>query len=52
MKYIQIESVIEGQKLFGRIDDDGLMCVTCTEDDKDYQAWLNLEAEQSTPNLP
>ena len=30
----------KGIKIFGRIDDDGLCRYTCTEDDKDYQAYL------------
>ena len=51
MKYEYLHDTLEGAKIYGRIDDDGLMRVTCTEDDKDYQAWLNPKAEQSTPNL-
>ena len=39
----------DGFKIYARIDDDGLCRVTCTEDNPDYQAWLNPEAEQSTP---
>ena len=46
MKYELIGELDDGSKLFGRIDDDGLCRVTCTEDDRDYQAWLNpSEAE-------
>jgi len=41
----------EGVKIFARIDDDGLCRVTCTEDNPDYQAWLNPEAEQFTPSV-
>jgi len=40
-----------GVKIYARIDDDGLCRVTCTEENPDYQAWLNPEAEQSTPSL-
>ena len=40
-----------GVKIYARIDDDGLCRVTCTEDNPDYQAWLNPEAEQSTPSV-
>jgi hypothetical protein len=39
----------DGVKIYARIDDDGLCRVTCTEDNPDYQAWLNPKAEQSTP---
>jgi hypothetical protein len=51
MTYIEIGINDEGVMIFGRVDDDGLMRVTCTEQDSGYQAWLNPEAEQSTPNL-
>jgi hypothetical protein len=30
-----------GIKIFARIDDDGLIRVTCLEEDPYYQAWLN-----------
>jgi hypothetical protein len=51
MTYIEIGINDEGVMIFGRVDDDGLMRVTCTEQDSGYQAWLNPKAEQSTPNL-
>lgn len=35
---------VEGVKIYARIDEDGLTRVTCTEDNPEYQAWLN-EAE-------
>jgi hypothetical protein len=38
-----------GNKIFGRIDEDGLCRFTCTEDNPEYQAWLNPEAALSTP---
>lgn len=31
----------EPKKLFARVDEDGLIRYTCTEDDPAYQAWLN-----------
>lgn len=34
---------VEGVKIFARIDEDGLCRVTCSEDNPDYQAWLNPE---------
>jgi hypothetical protein len=49
MKYELLTTNDEGVKIYARIDDDGLCRVTCTEDDRDYQEWLNPEAEQSTP---
>ena len=49
MKY-ELLTENNGVKIYARIDDDGLCRVTCTEDDRDYQAWLN-PAEQSTPSV-
>jgi hypothetical protein len=40
MKYIQIKEDMFGNKIFGRVDDDGLIRVTCSEDNPDYQAYL------------
>ena len=51
MTYIELGKNEMGLTIFGRVDDDGLMRVTCTEDNPEYQAWLNPKAEQSTPNL-
>jgi hypothetical protein len=48
MKYELLTENESGQKIYARIDDDGLCRVTCTEDNPEYQAWLN-PAEQSTP---
>ena len=49
MTYIELGENQQGVMIYGRIDEDGLMRVTCTEDNPDYQAWLNPKAEQSTP---
>ena len=40
MKYELLKEE-EGVKIYARIDDDGLCRVTCTEDNPDYQAWLD-----------
>ena len=50
MNYIEIGEDIVGNKIFGRVDEDGLMRYTCIEEDAAYQAWLN-PTEQSTPSL-
>jgi hypothetical protein len=50
MKYEFLHETEGGVKIYARIDEDGLTRVTCTEDNPEYQAWLN-PAEQSTPNL-
>ena len=44
MKYEYLHDNEEGVKIYARIDEDGLTRVTCTEENPDYQAWLN-EAE-------
>lgn len=36
-----------GEKIFARVDDDGLIRYTCTENDPAYQAWLNPKDDQS-----
>lgn len=38
----------DGKTIYARIDDDGLCRVTCTEDDRDLQAWL-AEGNTVTP---
>ena len=48
MKYIEVGLNDTGAMIYGRVDDDGLMRVTCNAKDPDYQAWLN-PTEQSTP---
>ena len=40
MKYELLEITEDNVKIYARIDDDGLCRVTCTEDNPDYQAWL------------
>jgi hypothetical protein len=41
MRYEYLKETEEGVKIYARIDDDGLCRVTCTEDNPEYQAWLN-----------
>ena len=50
IQYIEVGLDLSGNKIYGCIDEDGLMRVTCTAENPDYQAWLN-PTEQSTPNL-
>jgi hypothetical protein len=40
MIYQLLETNEFGQKIFARIDEDGLCRVTCTEDNPEYVAWL------------
>ncbi len=46
MKYELLTENDLGQKIYARIDDDGLCRVTCIEENPEYQDWL---AAQSTP---
>ena len=46
MKYELLLTNDEGVKIYAGIDDDGKCRVTCTEDNPDYQAYLqSLEAQ-------
>jgi hypothetical protein len=49
IKFIEYGETSTGEKLFARVDEDGLIRYTCIEADPAYQAWLNPQAEQSTP---
>jgi hypothetical protein len=49
MKYIELGINDFGIMIYGRIDDDGLMRVTCTQDNPDYQAWLNPKEPPTFP---
>ena len=44
MKY-ELLTEEDGIKIYARIDDDGVCRVTCTEDDRDYLAWLEEQAK-------
>jgi len=50
MKYELLETTFDGIKIYARIDDDGLTRVTCTEDNPDYQAWLNPKEVKADGN--
>ena len=51
MKYMALIENEQGVMIYGRIDDDGVMRVTCIEEDAEYQAWLKAQAALSTPNV-
>jgi hypothetical protein len=45
MKYIEMGNNSEGIMIYGRQDDNGLIRITCTAENPDYQAYLaSLEA--------
>ena len=41
MTYIELGENNHGVMIYGRVDEDGLMRVTCTAENGEYQAWLN-----------
>ena len=47
MKYEFLHENEDGIKIFARIDEDGKCRLTCTEDDLDYQEWLNPDEQQA-----
>jgi hypothetical protein len=51
MKYELLTTTDDGVKIFARIDEDGKCRFTCTENNPEYQEWLN-PTEQSTPMIP
>ena len=47
MKYKKLNNPIkDGSQILARIDDDGLIRVTCSEENAEYLAW---QAEGNTP---
>ena len=50
MKYIELGENPQGVMIYGRVDDDGLMRVTCTADNPDYQAYLTQLAQGEITN--
>jgi hypothetical protein len=41
MTYIELGKNPQGVMIYGCVDEDGLMRVTCTADNHDYLAWLD-----------
>jgi hypothetical protein len=48
MTYIELGENNHGVMIYGRVDEDGLMRVTCTAENPDYQAWLNPTQTMTT----
>ena len=46
MIYKLLHKTMDGVQLLSRIDDDGKCRLTCSEDNREFQAWL---AEGNTP---
>ena len=51
MRYIEVGLNDEGRMIYGRIDDDGLMRVTCIAENPDYQAYLASIAEDTNGDI-
>ena len=52
MKYVEMGETPQGVMIYGREDDDGLIRVTCTAENPDYQAWLNPTTLPSNSSIP
>ena len=51
MRYELLSENETGQKIYARIDDDGLIRYTCTEENLEYQAYLASLAEDTNGNI-
>ena len=51
MTYVEVGLNDAGVMIYGRVDDDGLMRVTCTADNPEYQAWLNPVEHLTSPTI-
>ena len=51
MRYELFTENVAGEKIYARIDDDGLCRVTCTEDNPDYLAWLEEQKPAKAPKV-
>jgi hypothetical protein len=51
MKWVELPLSYSGERIFGLVDDDGLMKVTCSEENDEYLAWVaeGNEAEEWNP---
>ena len=47
MNYKMLPLNYEGSQIYARVDDDGLVRVTCSAENPDFQSWL---AEGNTPD--
>jgi hypothetical protein len=51
MRYELLTENVTGEKIYARIDDDGLCRVTCTEDNPEYLAWLDQQKPAKAPKV-
>ena len=52
MMYKLLTKNMDGVQIIARIDDDGLCRLTCTEDNPEYVAWLELGNTPEPADLP
>lgn len=43
--YIEVGTDLSGNQIYGRVDEDGLIRVTCVAENPEYQAWLKKQNE-------
>jgi len=43
IEFIEYGTTRDNEKLYARVDEDGLIRYTCVAEDVAYQAWLNAE---------
>ena len=46
MRYELLTTTEDGVKIYARIDDDGKCRVTCTENDAEFKAWSEDQANE------
>lgn len=46
INYVEYGIDTSGAKIYARIDEDGLIRVTCAEENPEYQTWLKKQKEQ------
>lgn len=46
IEFIEYGETTNGEKLFARVDENGLITMTCLEENPEYQAWLKDAAKQ------
>ena len=48
IEFVEYGEDARGVKIYARVDEDGLIRYTCTEDDPAYQEWLNPTEQSGT----
>jgi hypothetical protein len=48
IEFVEYGTNSNGETIYARVDEDGLIRYTCVEDDPAYQAWLNPTEQSGT----